>query len=115
MLRSLLPGAFATVFLLCLTRFAVALTLGGGPEWSESVTPLPYPGAQQVAALQTDVERAGKGLQLDARAAAVRLLEAALRGGELALGRALAAERLQAKPHNGVARRYSQRAEALAS
>ncbi len=43
------------------------------------------------------------------------LLEAALRGGELALGRALAAERLQAKPHNGVARRYSQRAEALAS
>jgi tetratricopeptide (TPR) repeat protein len=42
------------------------------------------------------------------------LLEAALRGGELALGRALAAERLQAKPHNGVARRYSQRAEALA-
>lgn len=42
------------------------------------------------------------------------LLEAALRGGELALGRALAAERLQAKPHNGVARRYSQRAEELA-
>ncbi len=42
------------------------------------------------------------------------LLEAALRGGELALGRALAVERLQAKPHNGVARRYSQRAEALA-
>jgi len=34
MLRSLLPGAFATVFLLCLTSFAVALTLGGGPKAS---------------------------------------------------------------------------------
>ncbi|WP_457788316.1 tetratricopeptide repeat protein [Pseudomonas sp. PL-6] len=43
------------------------------------------------------------------------LLEAALRGGQLALGRALAAERLQAKPHNGVARRYSQRAAELAA
>ncbi len=31
MLRAVLPGAFATVFLLCLTSFAVALTLGGGP------------------------------------------------------------------------------------
>lgn len=34
MLRSLLPGALATVFLLCLTSFAVALTLGGGPKAS---------------------------------------------------------------------------------
>ena len=34
MLRSLLPGAFSTVFLLCLTSFAVALTLGGGPKAS---------------------------------------------------------------------------------
>lgn len=31
MLRVVLPGAAATVFLLCLTSFAVALTLGGGP------------------------------------------------------------------------------------
>lgn len=31
MLRAVLPGALATVFLLCLTSFAVALTLGGGP------------------------------------------------------------------------------------
>lgn len=31
MLWAQLPGAFATVFLLCLTSFAVALTLGGGP------------------------------------------------------------------------------------
>ena len=31
MLRARLPGALATVFLLCLTSFAVALTLGGGP------------------------------------------------------------------------------------
>ena len=31
MLQGVLPGAFATVFLLCLTSFAVALTLGGGP------------------------------------------------------------------------------------
>ncbi len=31
-LRAVLPGAFATVFLLALTSFAVALTLGGGPR-----------------------------------------------------------------------------------
>ena len=34
MLRAILPGAAATVFLLCLTSFAVALTLGGGPRAS---------------------------------------------------------------------------------
>ncbi len=34
MLRAILPGAAATVFLLCLTSFAVALTLGGGPAAS---------------------------------------------------------------------------------
>ncbi len=34
MLRSVLPGAAAVVFLLCLTSFAVALTLGGGPKAS---------------------------------------------------------------------------------
>ena len=34
MLRSVLPGALATIFLLCLTSFAVALTLGGGPRAS---------------------------------------------------------------------------------
>lgn len=32
MLRAVLPGLFVTVFLLCLTSFAVALTLGGGPK-----------------------------------------------------------------------------------
>jgi thiamine transport system permease protein len=32
MLRERLPGAFAAVFLICLTSFAVALTLGGGPR-----------------------------------------------------------------------------------
>jgi thiamine transport system permease protein len=31
MLRAVLPGAFALVFLLCMTSFAVALTMGGGP------------------------------------------------------------------------------------
>lgn len=31
MLRAVLPGAFVLVFLLCMTSFAVALTLGGGP------------------------------------------------------------------------------------
>jgi thiamine transport system permease protein len=31
-LRSVLPSAFLVVFLLCLTSFAVALTLGGGPR-----------------------------------------------------------------------------------
>ncbi|MFZ9197762.1 MAG: thiamine/thiamine pyrophosphate ABC transporter permease ThiP [Paracoccaceae bacterium] len=34
MLRGVLPGALATIFLLCLTSFAVALTLGGGPRAS---------------------------------------------------------------------------------
>ena len=32
MLRDVLPGAFAVIFLVCLTSFAVALTLGGGPR-----------------------------------------------------------------------------------
>jgi thiamine transport system permease protein len=32
MLRSVLPGAAVAVFLICLTSFAVALTLGGGPR-----------------------------------------------------------------------------------
>ncbi len=32
MLRSVLPGVLATVFLLCIASFAVALTLGGGPR-----------------------------------------------------------------------------------
>lgn len=32
MLRSILPGAFLLVFLLCITSFAVALALGGGPK-----------------------------------------------------------------------------------
>lgn len=32
MLRSVLPPAFLVVFLICLTSFAVALTLGGGPR-----------------------------------------------------------------------------------
>ena len=32
MLRSIVPGAFLLVFLLCITSFAVALALGGGPK-----------------------------------------------------------------------------------
>lgn len=32
MLRRVLPGAIALVFVICLTSFAVALTLGGGPR-----------------------------------------------------------------------------------
>lgn len=32
MLRALAPGVFVTIFLICLTSFAVALTLGGGPR-----------------------------------------------------------------------------------
>ncbi len=31
MLRGVVPGAFLVIFLICLTSFAVALTLGGGP------------------------------------------------------------------------------------
>ena len=34
MLRAVLPGAWVAIFLLCLTSFAVALTLGGGPRAS---------------------------------------------------------------------------------
>jgi thiamine transport system permease protein len=32
MLRQVVPGAVAVIFLICLTSFAVALTLGGGPR-----------------------------------------------------------------------------------
>ena len=31
-LRQIVPGAFALIFVICLTSFAVALTLGGGPR-----------------------------------------------------------------------------------
>jgi thiamine transport system permease protein len=31
-LRQVVPGAFALIFVICLTSFAVALTLGGGPR-----------------------------------------------------------------------------------
>ncbi|MDZ7905467.1 MAG: thiamine/thiamine pyrophosphate ABC transporter permease ThiP [Cypionkella sp.] len=34
MLRAILPSAFAAIFLICLTSFAVALILGGGPRAS---------------------------------------------------------------------------------
>ena len=32
MLRRIVPGAFAVIFVICLSSFAVALTLGGGPR-----------------------------------------------------------------------------------
>lgn len=32
MLRGVLPGVFAVIFLICLSSFAIALTLGGGPR-----------------------------------------------------------------------------------
>lgn len=32
MLRQIVPGAFLAIFVICLTSFAVALTLGGGPR-----------------------------------------------------------------------------------
>ncbi len=32
MLRSVVPGAFMVIFLICITSFAVALALGGGPK-----------------------------------------------------------------------------------
>ena len=32
MLRAVVPGTFLVIFLICLTSFAVALTLGGGPK-----------------------------------------------------------------------------------
>ena len=32
MLRQVVPGALAVIFAICLTSFAVALTLGGGPK-----------------------------------------------------------------------------------
>lgn len=32
MLRAIVPGAFAVIFVVCLSSFAVALTLGGGPK-----------------------------------------------------------------------------------
>ena len=36
MLRQVVPGAFALIFVICLTSFAVALTLGGGPRATTS-------------------------------------------------------------------------------
>jgi len=71
MLRATLPGAAVAVFVICLTSFAVALTLGGGP------------GA-------TTVELAiYQALRFDfdpARAAALSALQFALCAGAVALG-----------------------------
>jgi thiamine transport system permease protein len=50
MLRATLPGAALAIFLVCLTSFVVALTLGGGPRWNSrsirrcgSILTLPKP------------------------------------------------------------------------
>ncbi|MDE0850609.1 thiamine/thiamine pyrophosphate ABC transporter permease ThiP [Yoonia sp.] len=42
MLRAVVPGTFLVIFLICLTSFAVALTLGGGPGASTVETEIYY-------------------------------------------------------------------------
>ncbi|HMO70392.1 MAG TPA: thiamine/thiamine pyrophosphate ABC transporter permease ThiP [Paracoccaceae bacterium] len=70
MLRAVLPGAFVAVFAICLTSFAVALTLGGGPR-ATTVELAIY------QALRFDFDLAG--------AARLALVQAALAGAALAL------------------------------
>ncbi|MBK5925818.1 thiamine/thiamine pyrophosphate ABC transporter permease ThiP [Rhodobaculum claviforme] len=54
MLREVVPGAFVVIFLICLTSFAVALTLGGGPR-ATTVELAIY----QAFRLEFDLARAG--------------------------------------------------------
>ncbi len=71
MLVRVLPGAFLAVFLICLTSFAVALTLGGGPRAS-TVELLIY----QALRFEFDLSRAAKlaGLQFGLCAAVTLLV-----------------------------------------
>jgi thiamine transport system permease protein len=95
MLRVVVPGAAAVVFLVCLTSFAVALTLGGGPGattlelaiYEAFVFSFDLPRAAALALVQT-----GLGLAAAALGMAVAL-PSALAGG---LGRPV--ERWDAAP-----------------
>lgn len=84
MLRAVLPGAFALVFLICLTSFAVALTLGGGPR-ATTVELAIY----QAFSYQFDLGRAALlalvqvGLTVIAAALALRIAVPALLGAGL--------------------------------
>lgn len=73
MLRELLPGAFAVVFLLCLTSFVVSLTLGGGPKATTLELAI-----YQALRFDFDLGRAAllAGLQFATCAAAVVLVRA---------------------------------------
>jgi thiamine transport system permease protein len=73
MLRQVLPGAFAAIFVICLSSFAVALTLGGGPRATTLELAI-----YQTLRMDFDLGRAGllAGLQL----------VVALTAGLLALG-----------------------------
>ncbi|RED14114.1 ABC transporter permease subunit [Pontivivens insulae] len=54
MLRTVLPGALLIVFLLCITTFAIALTLGGGPRATTLEVAI-----YQAIRLEFDLGRAG--------------------------------------------------------
>ena len=72
MLREVAPGAFAVILLVCLTSFAVALTLGGGPRattvelaiYEAFVFTFDLPRAAALALLQAGVGLAAAGLGL---------------------------------------------------
>lgn len=55
MLRAILPSVFAAIFLICLTSFAVALILGGGPRASTVEL-----GIYQALRFQFDLDRAAQ-------------------------------------------------------
>ena len=92
MLRAVVPGAVATIFLVCLTSFAVALTLGGGPR---------------ATTLELAIYEAFR-LEFDLpRAALLALLQAGIGAAAVAAGLALSLPEARSADHAGPARRWA--------
>ena len=92
MLRAVVPGAVAAIFLVCLTSFAVALTLGGGPR---------------ATTLELAIYEAFR-LEFDLpRAALLALLQAGIGAAAVAAGLALSLPEARSADHAGPARRWA--------
>ena len=92
MLRAVVPGALAAIFLVCLTSFAVALTLGGGPR---------------ATTLELAIYEAFR-LEFDlSRAATLALMQAGIGAAAVAAGLALSLPEARGADHAAPARHWA--------